>query len=77
VRALDASCHTPVGVHADTTDAGLRVRGFAGLPDGSEWLIDELVLDAGDPPGDAGRALAERMIAAGAAELLGRAEAMG
>jgi hydroxymethylbilane synthase len=75
VRALDASCHTPVGVHADMVDAGLRVRGFAGLPDGSEWVIDEVVRDGGDPEA-AGRALAERMVAAGAAELLARAEAM-
>ena len=37
VAALGASCHTPVGVHSGP--GGLR--GFAGLPDGSEWLIDE------------------------------------
>jgi hydroxymethylbilane synthase len=43
------------------------MRGFVGLPDGSEWLID-------DAPDAA--ALAERMVAAGAADLLGRAEAM-
>ena len=62
VARLDASCHTPVGVHA----AGAVVRAFAGLPDGSEWLIDE----AGEPD-----ALAERMLAAGAGDLLARAEA--
>jgi len=63
VRMLGASCHTPVGVHA----AGGAVRGFVGLPDGSAWLIDE----AGD-----GEALARRMLAAGAAELLSQAEAL-
>jgi hydroxymethylbilane synthase len=57
VTLLGASCHTPVGVWAD----GGRVRGFAGRADGSEWLIDE----AGS-----GAELAERMLAAGAAELL-------
>jgi hydroxymethylbilane synthase len=72
VAALDASCHTPVGVHADVVDAGMRVRGFAGLPDGSEWLIDEVVVDASDPVA-AGRVLADRMLAAGAGELLRRA----
>jgi hydroxymethylbilane synthase len=61
--ALGASCHTALGVHA----AGGRVRAWTGLPDGSEWLADE----AGDPA-----ALAERMLAAGAAGLLARAEAM-
>jgi hydroxymethylbilane synthase len=62
VVRLGASCHTPVGVHAGPD--GLRA--FAGLPDGSEWLVDE-ARDA-DP-------LAERMLAAGAADLLARAEA--
>jgi hydroxymethylbilane synthase len=68
VVALGASCHTPVGVHAD----GARLRGFAGLPDGSEWVLDEL--DA-SPSEDAGRALAARMLAAGAGDLLARAAA--
>jgi hydroxymethylbilane synthase len=59
VRALGASCHTPVGVHAD----GRCVRGFAGLPDGSAWILDEV-------DGHDGEALARRMLAAGAAEML-------
>jgi hydroxymethylbilane synthase len=61
--ALGASCHTALGVFA----AGGRVRAWAGLPDGSEWMAD----DAEDPT-----ALAGRMLAAGAADLLSRAEAM-
>jgi hydroxymethylbilane synthase len=63
VRALGASCHTPVGVFAD----GERVRGFAGLPDGSAWMEDEAA---------SGEALAERMLAAGAGDLLRDADAM-
>jgi hydroxymethylbilane synthase len=43
VRELDASCHTPVGVHADSA----RICGFAGLPDGSSWLVDEVAFAAG------------------------------
>jgi hydroxymethylbilane synthase len=62
-------------VFAEGVDGGLRVRGFAGLPDGSEWLIDEVMLPAGDPAA-AGRELAGRMLAAGAADLLRAAEAM-
>lgn len=58
-RALGASCHTAVGIHAD----GRTIRGFAGLPDGSTWILDEV-------DGSDGSALAERMLAAGAAELL-------
>jgi hydroxymethylbilane synthase len=57
VAALGASCRTPVGVFFD----GAVAHGFAGRPDGSEWLIDEA---------PSGAALAERMLAAGAAELL-------
>jgi hydroxymethylbilane synthase len=68
VRELAASCHTPVGIHAD----GVTIRGFAGLPDGSEWLVDEVAMD-GD---DAAPELARRMLAAGAADLLRAAEAM-
>ena len=64
VSELDASCHTPVGVHADSA----RIRGFAGLPDGSSWLVDEVAL--GDDPEAAGLELARRMLSAGAAGLL-------
>ncbi len=70
VRELSASCHTPVGIHAQ--DA--RIRGFAGLPDGSAWLVDEVEL--GDDAESAGRELARRMLAAGAADLLREAEVM-
>jgi hydroxymethylbilane synthase len=65
VRVLGASCHTPVGIHARDG----RIRGFVGLPDGSVWVADEL------PEAD-GETLAHRMLAAGAGELLARAEAM-
>jgi hydroxymethylbilane synthase len=71
VRELSASCHTPVGIHAE----GARLRGFAGLPDGSAWLVDDVGLDA-DAPEAAGHRLAERMRAAGAADLLREAERM-
>jgi hydroxymethylbilane synthase len=74
VRVLAASCHTPVGIHADR----VRVRGFAGLPDGSAWLADEVAVDAGDDAAieSAAIELARRMLAVGAAELLRDAEAM-
>ncbi len=65
VRVLGATCHTPVGIHArDDT-----IRGFVGLPDGSIWVADEVA-------GNDGEEIARRMIAAGAAELLARAEAL-
>lgn len=70
VRVLEASCDTPVGAHARVApEGGFDLRGFAGMPDGSAWVIDEVRADAG-------RVLAERMLAAGAGELLARAAAM-
>ena len=50
------------------------MRGFAGLPDGSAWVLDELE-DADGDPAATGEALAARLLAAGAADLLARAEA--
>jgi hydroxymethylbilane synthase len=73
VGGLEASCHTPVGIHARFEGSELAVTGYAGLPDGSEWVRDRV---AGDPdqPAALGEALAERMLAAGAREVLDRAE---
>lgn len=73
VAELDASCHTPVGVRARVDGAGLTLSAFAGLPDGSEWVRDALAGDA-DRPVELGRELAARMIAAGARDVLERAE---
>jgi hydroxymethylbilane synthase len=76
VASLDASCNTPFGALATLETGGrMRLRAFCGLPDGSEWLRDELDEDASDPVG-LGVALAERMRAAGAVEILSRAEGM-
>jgi hydroxymethylbilane synthase len=69
---LDADCSTPIGVHAKCDGAVLRVGAFVGLPDGGEWIRDELDADPGDPEA-AGAELAERLLGAGAAELLVRA----
>ena len=52
----------------------LAVAGYAGMPDGSEFVRDALRGDPGQPAA-LGQALAERMIAAGASEILARAEA--
>ncbi len=73
VRALDATCHTPIGAHCVTAGAGLRLTVFVGLPDGSRWIRDELDGHAADPAA-LGDAVGERMRAAGATELLAEAE---
>jgi len=75
VLGLDASCHTPVGAFARAHEGRLRIDGFAGTPDGGVWLRDSL---DGDPlePAALGLAVAERMLAAGAREILDTAERM-
>jgi hydroxymethylbilane synthase len=69
VRALEADCHTPVGAHAVLDDGGLVLRAFVGAPDGAMWVRDEL---SGDDPEALGAEMAERLLAAGADEVLGR-----
>jgi hydroxymethylbilane synthase len=74
VAALEASCHTPIGAHASLSDSALSLTAFVGLPDGSHWIRDSL---AGDPedPATLGLEVGERLLAAGARELLAEAEA--
>lgn len=75
VGPLDASCRTPLAAHATEDGAEIELSVFVGLPDGSEWIRDRVTGDAGDPAA-LGRAAAERLLAAGAADLLERAEAL-
>ena len=71
VGALDASCNTPVGAHARRLSRGeLELVAWVGLPDGSAWIRDR---QTGDAAG-LGSALAQRLLSAGAGELLRRAE---
>jgi len=74
VADLGASCNTPLGANATLERHGrMRLHAFCGLPDGSDWLIDEIADDASEPEA-LGHALAERLKAAGAEEILRRAE---
>jgi hydroxymethylbilane synthase len=68
----EADCSTPIGVHAKLSGDVLRIGAFVGLPDGGEWIRDELEADPSDPEA-AGKALATRLVGAGAADLLARA----
>ena len=69
VRGLDADCHTPVGAHASSLpDGRLALRAFVGAPDGSAWLRDDL---EGDDAEALGAEVAERLLRAGAREVLG------
>ena len=75
VEELDASCHTPVGAHARVDGERIALHAFVGLPDGTEWITDRLDAPVHDPRA-AGRELARRLVAAGAGELLRRAQAV-
>jgi hydroxymethylbilane synthase len=75
VALLDATCATPIGVHAQAEGETLTLEAFVGLPDGSEWIRDRVEADAAEPAA-AGALLAERLLGAGARDILDRAEAL-
>lgn len=67
-RILGASCHSAVGAHARIVDdRSIELTAWVGLPDGSQWIADQATDSA---PGPLGATVAERMLAAGAGELL-------
>ncbi|HEY6966825.1 MAG TPA: hydroxymethylbilane synthase [Burkholderiales bacterium] len=68
-RSLSGNCNLPLGAYAEAEGATLRLRGFVGAPDGSRMVSGE----ENGPARDAqalGAALAERLKAQGAAEIL-------
>lgn len=73
VSLLEATCASPIGVHASLEGGRLALEGFVGLPDGAEWVRDRVEVEV-DHPAAAGALLAERLVAAGAREILERAE---
>jgi hydroxymethylbilane synthase len=75
VTLLQATCNSPLGVHAqiDPESRQMRIEAFVGLPDGSEWLRDN-VEGSSDEPTLLGAELAKRLVDTGARELLERAE---
>jgi hydroxymethylbilane synthase len=75
VTALGASCHTPIGAHAVSDPEAITLTAFVGLPDGSHWIRDALSGDSADPAA-LGQTVGERLLAAGANDLLGEAESM-
>lgn len=73
IEVLEADCHTPVGAHATFEAGAMTLAAFVGRIDGSTWLRDELtVSDSASTPEALGREVGERMLTAGANEVLGR-----
>ena len=75
VSALDATCDTPMGALASLEGQTLRLAAYAGLPDGSRWVRDRFEGAAAEPAA-LGASVGERMVAAGAGEILDEAEAL-
>jgi len=75
VTLLQATCASPIGIHARVDDQGdrMRIDSFVGLPDGSEWIRDRVDGDSAEPT-LLGAELAKRLLDTGAREILDRAE---
>ena len=76
IAVLDADCDSAVGICARHERDALIVHGYAGAPDGGDWVRDRVEGDPGQPVA-LGESLAERMLAAGAAEILEASHARG
>ena len=75
VTLLQATCASPIGVHAQVDAQGdcMRIDAFVGLPDGSEWIRDSVEGDSTEPT-LLGAELAQRLLGTGARDILDRAE---
>jgi len=69
-RALAGSCQVPLGGFAQISGGSARLRGFVASPDGSRMIYDEITTPCSGVPQDLGNAVAQRLIAQGAREIL-------
>lgn len=72
IKELEGACQVPIGINASVQDDLIKVRAIVGLPDGSEFLQDELCINKQEAH-KAGQNLAQSFIQRGAKELLERA----
>ncbi|XOB61779.1 hydroxymethylbilane synthase [Campylobacterota bacterium DY0563] len=76
VRTLEGGCQVPIGVKATIIDENtIDVRAIVGMPDGSEYIQEDLVANIDDYE-TIGKTLAQTFIDQGAKELLARAESV-
>jgi hydroxymethylbilane synthase len=68
-RVVEGSCDVPVGAHARVRGAEMRLEGFVGMPDGSR-LVRLHMQGAVEDAQAVGRALGERILAAGGRDIL-------
>jgi hydroxymethylbilane synthase len=70
VTTLGATCHTPVGAHATIVNHTLlHLEAYVGTPDGKTWIRDD-IRGIAESPQAVGTEAADRLIAAGAREIL-------
>jgi hydroxymethylbilane synthase len=77
LAAIGASCTTPVGVRANIAGDAFKLAAMLFSPDGARELVDAIIepLDPNLAPSAAensGQRLAEKMLARGAAAILGK-----
>lgn len=73
-RALAGSCQIPLGGFAEINGAHAKLRGFVASPDGGRMVYDEISAPSSTVPQDLGNAVAQRLIAKGAREILAALE---
>ena len=69
-RALAGSCQVPLGGFAEISGTSARLRGFVASPDGSRIVYDDISAPRSGVPQELGNAVAQRLIAKGAREIL-------
>lgn len=70
-RALSGSCVVPIGAFAQRTETGMSLRGFVASRDGRMYVsAEERAPDLSTDPEAMGQALACRLVAGGAREIL-------
>ena len=75
LATLGGGCHLPVGVYCAPARNGWSITGVVARPDGSQILREQMELHREDLSAeDAGRTLANRLLARGAAEFLAAIE---
>jgi hydroxymethylbilane synthase len=73
-RALAGSCQVPLGGYAEASAGQVRLRGFVASPDGRRMVADESRSPLTGPAEALGTALAGKLIARGAREILAALE---
>jgi hydroxymethylbilane synthase len=73
-RALAGSCQVPLGGYAEISGGQARLRGFVASPDGRQMVSDEEGAASASAATDLGNAVAQRLIAKGAREILAALE---